>query len=118
MTVSVRDTMISGLDEGLAPSDRESLKVTLELPSGYFSGSHAKWSANWLATVFVLLLIVLALLYWARTLRSARLRASARMLPPIRCSRATCHICCAANGEFNMLVCYWASLGYLSIFCE
>ena len=47
MTVSVRDTMISGsMKDSL--KDRESLKMTLELPSGYFSGSHAKWSANWL----------------------------------------------------------------------
>lgn len=116
MTVSVRDTMISGsMKDSL--KDRESLKMTLELPSGYFSGSHAKWSANWLATVFVLLLIVLALLYWARTLRSARLRASARMLPPDSVQPGDLpYLLCRGRPNFNMLVCYWASLGYLSIF--
>ena len=116
MTYAMRDLMISG--EMTQPlKDRDSLKMTLELPSGYFSGTHAKWSANWVAAVFVLLPLLLALVYWARTLRSERLRSGSRMLPPDSVQPGDLpYLLCRGRMDFNMLVCCWASLGYLSIF--
>lgn len=116
MSYTVRDLMISGsMDQGL--KDQDSLKMTLELPSGYFSGTHAKWSANWIVTVLVLLLLVLAMLYWAKTLHSERIRAGARTLPPDSVSPADApYLLCRGNMNFNMMVCHWASLGYLEIF--
>ena len=79
--------------------------------------STRKWSADWVAAAFVLLLIALALVYWALTLRSGRLRASARMLPPDSVQPGDVpYLLCRGRMNFNMLVCHWASLGYLSMF--
>lgn len=116
MTYSIRDLMISGsMNDPL--KDQDSLKMTLTLPSGYFSGTHAKWSASWVVTVLVVIFLALALVYWARTLRSGRLRASARMLPPDSVQPGDVpYLLCRGRMNFNMLVCHWASLGYLSIF--
>ena len=116
MTYSIRELMISGsMNETL--KDQDSLRMTLALPSGYFSGTRAKWSADWVAAAFVLLLIALALVYWALTLRSGRLRASARMLPPDSVQPGDVpYLLCRGRMNFNMLVCHWASLGYLSMF--
>lgn len=116
MDWSLRELMISGsMKQPL--QDQDSLKMTLELPSGYFSGTHAKWSGNWVATAFTAFFALLSVVYWARLLRSDRLRVSSRMLPPDSVHPGDVpYLLCQGKMDFNMLVCHWASLGYLSIF--
>ena len=99
-----------------ALKDHESLQMTLSLGPRYFSGTYSGWSANWLSAAFCLLFAALALLYWALTLRSPRIPVSSRALPPD--SALPCDLpflLAGSRPDFNMLLCHWASLGYLSI---
>lgn len=99
-----------------ALKDRESLNLTLELESGYFSGAYAKWSASWVATAFLIVFALLALVYWALMLRSAPLRVVSRNLPPDSTQPGDIpYLLCCGKSSFNMTVCHWASLGYLSV---
>lgn len=96
--------------------DRESLQMTLALPKGYFSGSHASWSANWFASTLVVVFALLAVVYYVRTLYSGRLRVSSRATAPeatLPCDMP--YLLACRKPSFNMLICHWASLGYLSI---
>ena len=66
----------------------------------------------------IVALLALAFGYWFVTLRSAPIRTSTRMLPPD--AALPCDMPFLVGGgpiQFNMLVCHWASLGYLTIFC-
>lgn len=106
--------LMGDLDTSL--KDHESLQMTLELGPRYFSGTYSGWSANWVAAAFCLLFALLALGYWALTLRSTRLTASSRALPPD--SALPCDLpflLAGARPDFNMLLCHWAALGYLSV---
>lgn len=99
--------------------DHESIQLTLDLPKAYFSGTHSGWSANWLATAFCLLFALLTLGIWALTLRGTPLRVETRAIPPD--SVLPCDIPLLLAGgapNFNMLICHWANLGYLSIMVD
>ena len=99
--------------------DHESLQMTLALGPRYFSGTYSGWSVNWVAAAFAILFAVLALVYWALTLRSPKLSVSSRALPPD--SALPCDLpflLAGARPDFNMLLCHWASLGYLSIHAD
>lgn len=115
MTTVRQGTVLRGeLDTAL--KDHESLQMTLVLGARYFSGTYSGWSANWLSVVFCLLFAALALVYWALTLRGPRIPAASRTLPPD--SALPCDLpflLAGAKPDFNMLLCHWASLGYLSI---
>lgn len=115
MSISTNDAVIGGsVMEAL--KDRESLQMTLAVPKDYFSGSHASWSANWFATALVIVLALLAVAYDLRTLYSGRLRAGSRATPPdstLPCDMP--YLLACRKPSFNMLICHWASLGYLSI---
>lgn len=115
--LNVSDTLISGsIASGL--KDHESLEMTLTLDAGYFSGAYRSLSFSWVGMVFILLLLALAFVYWLVALRSAPLRVQTRMLPPdtaLPCDMP--FLLCGGPIEFNMLVCHWATLGYLTIFC-
>ena len=66
----------------------------------------------------IVALLALAFGYWFVTLRSAPIRTSTRRLPPD--AALPCDMPFLVGGgpiQFNMLVCHWASLGYLTIFC-
>ena len=96
--------------------DHESLTMTMALGSRYFSGTYSGWSANWLATACCLLFAALALIYWALALRSPQIAASSRTLPPdsvLPCDLP--FLLAGSRPSFNMLLCHWAALGYLSI---
>ena len=115
MTTVRQGAVLRGeLDTAL--KDHESLQMTLDLGARYFSGTYSGWSANWLSAVFCLLFAALALVYWALTLRSPRIPAASRTLPPD--SALPCDLpflLAGARPDFNMLLCHWAGLGYLSI---
>ena len=115
MTVSTVDTVIGGsVMEPL--KDRESLQMTLSLPKGYFSGSYVSWSANWFESILVALFAVLAIVYYLRTLYSGRMRPGTRATPPeatLPCDMP--YLLACKKPSFNMLICHWASLGYLTI---
>ena len=115
MNFTVRDGMISGTIS-TALKDHESLTMTLVVGEGYFSGKYASWSSGWVETALVLILSALALLYWALTLRSARLRVASRSVPPdavLPCDLP--YLLAGGKPDFKMLICHWAALGYLTI---
>lgn len=116
--LDVSESRITGVIEtGL--KDHESLEMTLTLDKSYFSGAHTTLSFGWAGTAIILLLLALAFLYWFSSLRSARVRVSSRMLPPdaaLPCDMP--FLLAGGQIQFNMLVCHWASLGYLTIFCS
>ena len=115
MTAALQGAVLLG-DLDTALKDHESLTMTLALGPRYFTGTYSGWSANWVAAAFCILFAVLALGYWFVTLRSPRLSVSSRSLPPD--SALPCDLpflLAGAKPDFNMLLCHWASLGYLSI---
>ena len=115
MTAARQGAVLLG-DLDTALKDHESLTMTLALGPRYFTGTYSGWSANWVAAAFCILFAVLALGYWFVTLRSPRLSVSSRSLPPD--SALPCDLpflLAGAKPDFNMLLCHWASLGYLSI---
>ena len=116
LDLRAQPTMLNG-SLTTALKDRESLNLALDVESGFFSGAYAKWSANWVATAFVIVFAVLALGYWAVKLRSAPLRVSTRNLPPDSTQPGDIpYLLCGGKTDFRMTVCHWASLGYLSMF--
>lgn len=115
MNFTVRDGMISGTIN-TALKDHESLTMTLVVGEGYFAGKYASWSSGWVETALVIVFSVLALLYWALTLRSKPLRAASRSMPPdavMPCDLP--YLLAGGMPDFNMLICHWAALGYLTI---
>lgn len=115
MNFTVRDAMIGG-SLSTALKDHESLSMSLVVGEGYFSGKYASWSSGWVETMLVLVFSALALLYWALTLRSSRLRPAGRTAPPdavLPCDLP--YLLAGGMPDFNMLVCHWAALGYLTI---
>lgn len=115
MTFTVRDGFIAG-SMNTALRDHESLSMTLVVGEGYFSGKYASWSSGWVETVLVLVFSGLALLYWFLTLRSKRLRPTSRSVPPdaaLPCDLP--YLLAGGTPDFNMLICHWAALGYLTI---
>ena len=115
MNFTVRDGMISGTIN-TALKDHESLTMTLDVGEGYFAGKYASWSSGWVETALVIVFSVLALLYWALTLRSKPLRAASRSMPPdavMPCDLP--YLLAGGTPDFNMLICHWAALGYLTI---
>ena len=115
MNFTVRDTMIGGTLT-TALKDHESLTMTLTVGEGYFAGKYASWSSGWVETALVLVFSVLALLYWALTLRSKRLHVSNRTAPPDAVSPCDLpYLLAGGTPDFNMLICHWAALGYLTI---
>lgn len=115
--LNVSDTLISGsIDTGL--KDHESLELTLTLDAGFFSGAYRSLSFSWVGMAVILLLLALAFVYWLLSLRSAPMRVQTRSLPPdaaLPCDLP--FLLCGGPIGFNMLVCHWATLGYLTIFC-
>ena len=92
--------------------------MTLTLDKSYFSGAYTALSFSWVGMAVIVALLALAFGYWFVTLRSAPIRTSTRRLPPD--AALPCDMPFLVGGgpiQFNMLVCHWASLGYLTIFC-
>jgi len=116
MSVSDKDNVLGGtIKESLR--DHESLTMMLNVGEGYFTASRSRWTGSGLAVALVLIFALLALVYWAMTLRSSSLRAASRALPPDAAFPGDLPwLLAGGKPDFNMLVCYWASLGYLSIY--
>ena len=115
MSFTVREGMIGGTVT-TALRDHESLSMTLTVGEGYFAGKYASWSSGWVETALVMVFSALALLYWALTLRSKRLSVSSRATPPdaaLPCDLP--YLLAGGVPDFNMLICHWAALGYLTI---
>ena len=116
--LDVSESLISGtIATGL--KDHESLDMTLTLDKSYFSGAYTALSFSWVGMAVIVALLALAFGYWFVTLRSAPIRTSTRMLPPdaaLPCDMP--FLLAGGQIQFNMLVCHWASLGYLTIFCS
>lgn len=116
--LNVTDSLISGMiATGL--KDHESLVMTLTLDQGYFSGASSSLSFGTAGLIVIVLFLALAFIYWFTSLRSAPVRVSTRVLPPdaaLPCDMP--YLLAGGQIQFNMLVCHWASLGYLTISCS
>ena len=116
MTVSTSGGVVTGVTT-TALKDHETLTMTLTVPEGYFRGNFGDSALPVVMTVLAAILAVLALLYWWRLLKNKTLRVTARSLPPDGVNPGDIPFLLAGgDADFNMLVSYWASLGYLSFF--
>ena len=116
MTVTSSGGVVTGLTS-TPLQDNDTLTMSLTLPEGYFSGSFGSGAGSIVLLVLAGLCTALALFYWFRTLRNKTLRVSARSLPPDGVNPGDVPFLLAGgDADFNMLVSYWASLGYLSFF--
>ncbi len=97
--------------------DNDSLSMQLTVPEGYFSGNFGEGGLSRWLTVLVILLVVLALLYWWRTLQNAPLRVQSRTLPPDGVNPGDLPwLLAGTSADFNLLASHWANLGYLSFY--
>lgn len=108
---------VSGIVRG-GLMDRESFSLQLTAPAGFFDvKSPVRGNTlTWIMAGVLLVLAALGLWYWFRTLRSSRLRVQARTMPPENLTPAEIqYVLCGGRPSFGLLVCHWASLGYLTI---
>lgn len=97
--------------------DSDSLRMSLTVPEDYFSVRNSDGLLAKILTVLVVVLLALALVYWWRTLHSTPLRPQTRTLPPDGVNPGDMPFLLAGGAaDFNMLVSYWATLGYLSFY--
>ena len=116
MTVETLPTAVTATVNGIL-QDSDSLTMQLTLPHGYFSGSFGAGVGGVLRTILIIASLLLALAYWLRTLRNPSLRVQARTLPPDGVNPGDLPFLLAGgDADFNMLVSYWATLGYLSFY--
>ena len=96
--------------------DREAMTMTLRVADDYFSGSHQAWSAGPVASVFAVILAILAVAFWFFKLRSARISHETRtMIPDSAQSADLPYLLCSAEPDFRILLLNWANLGYISV---
>lgn len=108
---------VSGIVRG-GLMDRESFSLMLTAPAGYFDTVKAVRAdvTTWILTGVLVVLAALGLWYWFRTLRAPRLKVQARTMPPENLTPAEIqYVLCGGRPSFGLLVCHWASLGYLTI---
>ena len=118
MTVRVEDKWIVGVMKEIV-RDNDSLAMELVVPEGYFSGNHGDSGLPQILSWVVLGLLVIAMLYWLRTLRNPPLKVRSRSLPPDGVNPGDLpFILSGGNTDFNMLVSHWATLGYLSVYVK
>ena len=97
--------------------DNDSLSMQLTVPEGYFSGNFGEGGLSRWLTILVIVLVAFALLYWWRTLQNAPLRVQSRTLPPDGVNPGDLpYLLAGTSADFNLLVSYWANLGYLSFY--
>lgn len=98
--------------------DHDTLDMTLKLPEKYFTVRIVDGGAfATVCTILALVLTVLAAVYWWFTLRNRPLQVRARTLPPDGVNPGDVpYLLSGGDADFNMLVSYWATLGYLSIY--
>lgn len=116
MTVSSSGGVVTGITTTVL-NDNETLTMSLTLPEGYFSGHFGEGIGSIVLLVLSVVFVLLALAYWWRLLRNKTLRVSARSLPPDGVNPGDLPFLLAGgDADFNMLLSYWASLGYVSFF--
>ena len=116
MTVSSSGGVVTGILT-TPLNDNDTLTLSLTLPEGYFAGNFGEGIGSVVLLVLSILFALLGLLYWFRLLRNKTLRVSARSLPPDGVNPGDLPFLLAGgDADFNMLVSYWASLGYVSFF--
>jgi len=118
MTFSANGSMITG-SVGLQLKDRETLTMTLEVSEEMFPQNPIRQWSMGAADVAMIILGVLAWVYWAFFLRCAPFLRSRSTQPP----EGYCagELNCAITGQgmdLTMMVMTWAQLGYLLIHVE
>ena len=97
--------------------DNDTLTMTLALPEGYFAGRYGESKLTPVMTVLIFAILLLAAGYWFHTMKNPPLRVHARTLPPDGVNPGDIPFLLAGgSSDFNLLVCHWAVLGYLSFY--
>lgn len=96
--------------------DREILTMTLVVPGDQFPQTkNTQWQAGW-AELMMVVLTVLALVYWIVFLRSAPFLSRRSTLPPDGCTAGELSgLFTGMGGDLTMMVFSWAQLGYILI---
>lgn len=116
MTVRVEDIWVVGVIKEIV-RDNDTLTMSLVVPEEYFSGNHGDGSMPQVLTWITMILLVVAILYWLRTLRNPPLKVRSRSLPPDGVNPGDLPFLMSGGElDFNMLISHWAVLGYLSIY--
>ncbi len=116
MEYTTVETAVSGMVNTIL-QDSDTLSMSLTLPDKYFSGSFSTGGAATVTSILSAVLLALVLLFWWRTLRNPSLRVQPRTLPPDGVNPGDLpFLLSGGHADFNMLVSYWATLGYLSFY--
>ena len=116
MTVRTEENWVVGAMNEII-RDNDTLTMNLVVPAGYFVGNHSQSNMPQVLTIISLVLAALALGYWMKTLRNPPLKTRARSLPPDGVTPGDLPLLLSGTDtDFNLLVSYWAVLGYLSIY--
>lgn len=116
MTIEVLPTAVTAIVSDVL-QDNDTLTMNQTLPDGYFKGSFSTGTLTTFMTVLTVIVLAAVLLLWWQGLHNATLRVQSRTLPPDGVNPGDLPFLIAGgNADFNMLVSYWASLGYLSFY--
>ena len=116
MTVRVEDIWVVGAMNEII-RDNDTLTMNMVVPEGYFVGSHGDSSMPTVMNILAMALLLLAVIYWLRTLRNPGLKIRARTLPPDGVNPGDLpFLLSGGTMDFNLLVSHWAIMGYLSIY--
>lgn len=115
MDISTQNNVIHGtLSQTLR--DHESMTMRLDVDDGYFSRSRETWKGGSVGIILAALCLILGVVYWFFTLRSPKMKASSRSMPPDSAQPGDLpYLLCCKKPHFNAMVLHWASLGYLTI---
>lgn len=96
--------------------DRESVKLTLLLPKRFFQLQNIPGAADPAAQILMLLLTVLTVVYWYKTLRNPYVKGAVRKLTPDGIlAWEFPYILKGGRLDLPLLISEWGSLGYVSL---
>ena len=118
LTTKVNGSAVStSLRGGL--KDRESFSVTVKSAEDMFysrSGGGSGSVMRWLVPALTIFLLLAGVAYWFFFLRSRLLHVHARTFPPEAMTPAEAeYVLCNGGIRFSLLLCEWATLGYLTV---
>lgn len=113
MTVQQTDTTVTGTYKE-ALRDHESLTMSLALPAGYITIRSADGISQVVTLVLVILLAVLAVFYWYKTLRNGKMKIVSRTMAPDGVGAGELPLLLMGRRpRLSLQVAQWAALGYL-----
>ena len=113
MTLEQTDTTITGTYQE-ALRDHESLSISLDLPAEYITIRSASGISQVVTLSVTIVLAVLALLYWYKTLSNGKMKIASRTMAPDGVGAGELPLLLmGGRPRLALQVAQWASLGYL-----